>query len=119
MLLLIFVKFFFKKNLETKTILITIKWLVITYVTLGLINYTIGFLFYPDDYAFVDRATGPYAWAYWLMFFGACILPFTLLLKRLSSNIFYVLGITFLMKIGMYFERFTIIITSIHRDYLP
>jgi len=73
----------------------------------------------PDEYAFIDRATGPYAWAYWMMFLSALILPFTLLIKKLASKYWYVILVAFGMKIGMYFERFVIILTSFHRDYLP
>ncbi|SNQ44959.1 membrane hypothetical protein [Cellulophaga lytica] len=73
----------------------------------------------PDEYAFINRATGPYAWAYWIMFLGALILPLTLFIKKLASKFWYVALVAFGMKSGMYFERFVIIVTSFHRDYLP
>ncbi|WP_111710268.1 hypothetical protein [Lutibacter citreus] len=73
----------------------------------------------PDEYAFINRATGPYAWAYWIMFLSALILPLTLLIKKLASKFWYVILVVFGMKSGMYFERFVIIMTSFHRDYLP
>ncbi|QXP59481.1 hypothetical protein [Olleya sp. HaHaR_3_96] len=73
----------------------------------------------PNEYAFINRATGPYAWAYWLMFLSALCLPFTLFIKKLASKYWYVILVAFGMKIGMYFERFVIITTSFHRDYLP
>lgn len=47
------------------------------------------------------------------------VLPFTLLIKKLASKFWYVLLVAFGIKIGMYVERFVIIITSYHRDYLP
>jgi hypothetical protein len=72
----------------------------------------------PDKYAFINRATGPYAWAYWIMLLSSLILPFTLLSKKLAAKFWYVLLVAFAMKIGMYFERFVIIVTSFHRDYL-
>jgi hypothetical protein len=73
----------------------------------------------PEEYAFINRATGPYAWAYWIMFVSALILPLTLFIKKLTSKFWYVLLVVFGMKSGMYFERFVIIVTSFHRDYLP
>jgi hypothetical protein len=73
----------------------------------------------PEEYAFINRATGPYAWAYWIMFVSALILPLTLFIKKLTSKFWYVLLVVFGMKSGMYFERFIIIVTSFHRDYLP
>jgi hypothetical protein len=73
----------------------------------------------PDKYAFINRATGSYKVIYWVMFLSAIILPFTLLIKKLASKFWYVLLVAFGMKIGFYFERYVIIVTSIHRDYLP
>jgi hypothetical protein len=73
----------------------------------------------PEEYAFMNRASGPYAWAYWIMFVSALILPLTLFIKKLASKFWYVLLVVFGMKSGMYFERFVIIVTSFHRDYLP
>ncbi len=72
-----------------------------------------------DEYAFINRATGPYAWAYWIMFLSALILPLTLFIKKIASKYWYVLLVAFGIKSGMYLERFVIIVTSFHRDYLP
>jgi hypothetical protein len=47
------------------------------------------------------------------------ILPFTLVIKKLWTKFSYVLIVAFLMKIGFYFERYVIIVTSLHQDYLP
>jgi len=73
----------------------------------------------PEEYAFINRATGPYKFAYWIMFLSAMILPLTLLLKKWASKFWYVIVVAFCMKIGAYFEHYVIIITSLHRDYLP
>ena len=54
----------------------------------------------PEEYAFINRATGPYAITYWLMFLSALILPFTLLIKKLASKFWYVLLVAFAMKIA-------------------
>ena len=53
------------------------------------------------------------------MFLSALVLPLTLFIKKLASKFWYVLLVAFGMKSGMYFERFVIIVTSFHRDYLP
>jgi hypothetical protein len=73
----------------------------------------------PEKYAFIERATGPYKIAYWIMFLCALIFPFTLFYKKLASKFWYVLLVAFGMKIGFYFERYVIFVTSLHRDYLP
>ena len=64
----------------------------------------------PDEYAFMNRATGPNAIAYWIMFLSALILPLTLFVKKLATIFWYVLLVAFAMKIGMYLERFVIIV---------
>lgn len=118
-LTLIFIELCFKNRFETKKVLNLIRWTIITYAAITWSLYLIGISLNPDKYAFIDRATGPYAWAYWMMFFSSLILPFTLLSKKLASKFFYVLIVAFAIKLGMYFEYFVIIITSLHRDYLP
>ena len=118
-LTLILVELFFKNRFETKKTLNLIRWTIIIYTIVTFTLYLIGMAMNPDEYAFIDRATGPYAWAYWMMLLSALILPFTLLIKKLASKFWYVILVAFGMKIGMYFERFVIIVTSYHRDYLP
>jgi len=117
-LTLILVEFFFKNRFETRKTLNLICWVIIIYTIVSFSFYLIGMIMNPDEYAFIHRATGPYAWAYWMMFLGTLILPLTLLIKRLASKFWYVLLVAIGMKIGVYFERFVIIVTSYHRDYL-
>lgn len=117
-LTLMLVELFFKNQFETKKTLNLIRWIIIFYTIITWAFYFIGMALNPDEYAFIDRATGPYKIAYWMMFLSALIFPFTLLLKKLASKFWYVLFVAFAMKIGMYFERFVIIVTSYHRDYL-
>jgi hypothetical protein len=117
-LTLMFVELTFKNRFETKKVLNLTRWTIIIYTIVTFTLYLIGIAMNPDGYAFIDRATGPYAWAYWMMLLSALILPFTLLIKKLASKFWYVIFVAFGMKIGMYFERFVIIVTSFHRDYL-
>lgn len=117
-LTLLFVELCFKNRFETKKILHLICWLIIVYAAITWAVTLIGMAFYPEEFAFINRATGPYKIAYWIMFLSAFIFPFTLLNKKLASKYFYVLFVVFAMKIGFYFERFAIIVTSYHRDFL-
>ena len=120
-LTLILVELIFKNRFETKKVLNLIRWTIISYTIITWTFYLIGMATTdnPDEYAFLNRATGLYAWAYWIMFLSALILPLTLFFKKLASKFWYVLLVVFGMKSGMYFERFVIIVTSFHRDYLP
>ena len=116
-LTLIIIEFLFKKRFETKKVLNFICWLIILYSVVTWTYSLIGMIFYPEKFAFIERATGPYSWAYWTMFLCALILPFTLFIKKVSSNFYYVLFVAIFIKIGFYFERYVIIVTSYHRDY--
>lgn len=72
-----------------------------------------------ERYVFINRATGPYWWAYWTMITCNVISPQLFWSKRLRTSIPLMFVISILINIGMWFERFVIIVTSLHRDYLP
>jgi len=61
----------------------------------------------------------PYWWAYWAMFSCNVICPHLFWFKKLRSNVVFVWIVSIFVNIGMWFERFVIIVTSLHRDYLP
>jgi molybdopterin-containing oxidoreductase family membrane subunit len=68
---------------------------------------------------FINRTTGPYAWAWAIMTFCNVIAPQLLWSKRLRQNLAVVMFVAMCVNIGMWFERFVIIVTSLHRDFLP
>jgi Ni/Fe-hydrogenase subunit HybB-like protein len=72
-----------------------------------------------EQFVFLNRAFGPFAWAYWTMVSCNVIFPQLLWSKRVRSNLAAVFSITILVNVGMWFERFVIIVTSLHRDFLP
>jgi len=72
-----------------------------------------------ERFTFINRATGPYAWAYWIMVSCNVISPQLLWFKKLRTNLVFVFILSIFVNIGMWFERFVIITTSLHRDYLP
>lgn len=116
---LILIELMFKNIFSTKKVLRIISWIILIYTLVIFLYFIIGFTVSPNEFSFIHRATGPYKTMYWIMFFSATIFPLTLLIKRLSSNFWYVLLVAFLMKVGVYFEHFVIVTTSIHRDYGP
>lgn len=73
----------------------------------------------PEQYAFINRATGPYAWAYWSMMTCNVISPQLFWFKKIRTNLAATFVISIIVNIGMWFERFVIIVTSLHRDFLP
>jgi Ni/Fe-hydrogenase subunit HybB-like protein len=70
-------------------------------------------------FVFKNRATGPYAWAYWTMVSCNVISPQLFWFKKLRTSIPVMFVVSILINIGMWFERFVIIVTSLHRDFLP
>ena len=72
-----------------------------------------------EQYAFLNRATGPYWWAYWSMMTCNVFSPQFMWFKKLRTSIMFSFIISIVVNIGMWFERFVIIVTSLHRDYLP
>lgn len=115
------IKLLFKQRFEIKKTLNVIRWIIIIYTIITWSFYLIGMATTnnPEEYAFMNRSTGPYAWAYWLMFLSALILPLTLLVQKLASKFWYMLLVAFAMKIGIYYERFVIITTTFHSNYMP
>jgi Ni/Fe-hydrogenase subunit HybB-like protein len=69
--------------------------------------------------AFWNRATGPYAWAYWTMMTCNLFVPQLLWWRRARTSIPVLFVLSLLVNVGMWFERFVIIVTSLHQDYLP
>ena len=72
-----------------------------------------------EKFAFINRAFGPYKWAYWTMVSCNVIFPQLFWFKKVRQNIAIVFVISIIVNIGMWFERFVIIVTSLHRDFLP
>ena len=72
-----------------------------------------------ERYVFINRALGPYAWAYWTMISCNVLIPQFFWMKRFRTSIPFMFAASILINIGMWFERFVIIATSLHRDYLP
>ena len=70
-------------------------------------------------YAFQNRAFGPYWWAYWTMITCNVISPHLFWFKWCRTRMWFVFLVSIVVNIGMWFERFVIIVTSLHRDYLP
>lgn len=72
-----------------------------------------------ESYAFLNRATGPYWWSYaWMM--GCNVLsPQVFWFKKLRRNLAFTFFISIIVNVGMWFERYVIIVTSLHRDYNP
>jgi len=72
-----------------------------------------------ERFTFMNRAFGPFAWAYWTMVSCNVLTPQLFWFKRVRSNLGLVFLLSLFINVGMWFERFVIIVTSLHRDFLP
>lgn len=72
-----------------------------------------------EQYAFLNRAAGPYWWSYWIMMSCNLIAPQVFWTKWARSTPWFIFLMSIIVNIGMWFERFVIIVTSLHRDFLP
>ena len=72
-----------------------------------------------EFFAFINRATGPYAWAYWIMVTCNVLVPQIFWFKRARRTVWIMLVASILINVGMWFERYVIIVTSLSRDFLP
>ncbi|MEN8248946.1 MAG: NrfD/PsrC family molybdoenzyme membrane anchor subunit [Bacteroidota bacterium] len=72
-----------------------------------------------EQYAFINRATGPYWWAYVTMMTANVVSPQVFWIKKIRTSLVATFILSIIVNIGMWFERFVIVVTSIHRDYVP
>jgi len=100
-----------------KVIILTGSIVGVAYITEFFIAWYSGVEY--EQYAFINRATGPYWWAYWSMMTCNVITPQLFWIRKIRRSIVATFIITIFVNIGMWFERFVIIVTSLHRDYLP
>lgn len=72
-----------------------------------------------EMFAFINRATGPYAWAYWTMIICNVVIPQAFWSGRIRRNIPAMFVVAIFINIGMWFERFVIVVSSLANDFLP
>lgn len=72
-----------------------------------------------ERFVFINRAFGPYGWSYWIMVSCNVIFPQLFWWKRFRRSIPVMFVVSLLVNVGMWFERFVITVTSLHRDFLP
>jgi molybdopterin-containing oxidoreductase family membrane subunit len=72
-----------------------------------------------EQYMLVNRLFGPYGYTYWLLILCNGIIPQLMWFKRFRRNIPVLFVVSLVVNIGMWLERFVIIVTSLHRDFVP
>ncbi|MFP3939790.1 MAG: NrfD/PsrC family molybdoenzyme membrane anchor subunit [Thermoanaerobaculia bacterium] len=72
-----------------------------------------------EQFAFANRMFGPMGWAYWIMVGCNVVAPQVFWSARARRSLPLVFAVSILVNVGMWFERFVIIVSSLHRDFLP
>jgi len=72
-----------------------------------------------EGYMMLNRFTGPYAWVYWLLIFCNVVVPQTLWFTWVRTTVPALFAVALTVNVGMWLERFIIVVTSLHRDFLP
>ena len=72
-----------------------------------------------ERFMMANRTTGPYGWLYWLLVLCNVLIPQTLWSRRLRGNHWWLFFAALSANVGMWLERFVIVITSLSRDYVP
>jgi molybdopterin-containing oxidoreductase family membrane subunit len=70
-------------------------------------------------FVILNRATGPYAFFFWLLIACNIIVPQALWSGRVRRNVYLLFILSLVINVGMWLERFIIVVVSLHRDYLP
>ena len=99
----------------------------VTLATGSIVGYAYGMEFFIawysgnpyERFAFLNRAFGPYWWAYWIMISCNVIIPQLFWFKKIRSKMIVVFILSIFVNIGMWFERFVIVCTSLTREFLP
>lgn len=72
-----------------------------------------------EQFVFLNRALGPYAWAFWTMVVCNVFVPQVFWFRRARTSIPVLFAVSILVNVGMWLERFVIVVTSLHRDFMP
>ncbi|MCA9523391.1 MAG: polysulfide reductase NrfD [Myxococcales bacterium] len=99
----------------------------ITLLTGTMVGYAYGIEFFIawysgnqfEQFTFISRMFGPYSWAYWTMVSCNVFIPQLLWFRKIRTNVKVLFVISIFVNIGMWFERFVIVATSLTRDFLP
>ncbi len=100
-----------------KVILLTGSIVGVAYLTELFIAWYSGYIY--EQFAFFNRATGPYWYTYFAMMTCNVLSPQIFWFKKLRRSILWTFVMSIFVNIGMWFERFVIIATTLARDYLP
>ncbi len=72
-----------------------------------------------EEFMLANRVTGPYKWKWLALILCNAIVPQLLWFRKVRTSPFWLFFVSMFINVGMWLERFVIIVTSLHRDFLP
>jgi molybdopterin-containing oxidoreductase family membrane subunit len=72
-----------------------------------------------EQYMMMNRMFGPYGWMYWLLILFNILIPQLLWIPRITTNVPALFLIATSVNIGMWLERYVIVVVSLSRDFMP
>jgi Ni/Fe-hydrogenase subunit HybB-like protein len=72
-----------------------------------------------DRFVIINRMTGPYAFFYWMLIACNIVIPQIMWSRKVRNNVAILFVISLIVNVGMWLERFVIVVISLHRDFLP
>jgi Ni/Fe-hydrogenase subunit HybB-like protein len=72
-----------------------------------------------EQYLVINRAIGPYGWVYWMLILVNIVIPQLLWSRKIRKDPVSLFFVALSINVGMWLERFVIVIVSLHRDFLP
>ncbi len=72
-----------------------------------------------EQFMMRNRMLGPMAWSYWCLILFNILIPQVLWVRKVRLNPGLLFGTSLVILFGMWLERFVIVVTSLHRDFLP
>ncbi len=111
--------FITEKHLDNMAKVLLATGLIVTYgyAIEAFVSWYSGSVY--EGYVLVNRTSGPYALFYWALILTNCSIPQILWWAPARRNIWILFAVSMSVNIGMWLERFVIIVQSLHRDYLP
>jgi hypothetical protein len=110
-----------QKIFKPKSLPLTIKivrYYILGYTVFSIFNFLVIKNGLTESQYFINSAKPPYYIIHIFFLFTSLILPFSLFITKIKSKLWYLFFVSIAIKAGIYFERFIIITTSLHRDYL-
>ncbi len=110
-----------RKHVEYMNIVIMVTGgiVAVAYATEFFMGWYSGVEYEYYTYMSVGAATGQYSWAFWALIICNILIPAMLWFRAVRTSFFWAWAISIVVNVGMWFERFDIIVVCLHRDYLP